>query len=77
MLSPTPVEFSSLGVGEFEASFTLSIREAFPQGNGEFRSVSGREFQEVRKWAGCHGLIVSRVDLASQRLRQIGSWYCV
>ena len=68
MLSPTPIEFSPLGVGHFEGSCTLSIREAFPQGDGEFRPIPGREFQELRKGAGCHGLIVSRIDVASQYL---------
>jgi len=68
MLSPTPIEFSPLGVGHFEGSCTLSIREAFPQGDGEFRPIPGREFQELRKGAGCHGLIVSRIDVRSNIL---------
>ena len=73
MLSPTPIEFNSLGVGQLEALRTLSIREAFPKGDGEFCPIPGRESQELRKWAGCHEPIVSRVDTVPQYLREIAS----
>lgn len=70
MLGPTSIEFSPLGVGQFERPFTLRIREAVPKGDGELRPIPGREFQELGQWAGCHGLIVARVDVASQYLRE-------
>ena len=71
MLGPTPIEFSPLGVGQLEALRTLCIRKAFPKGDGEFHPIPGREFQELRKWAGCHEPIVSRVNTVTQYLREI------
>ena len=66
MFGPTPIEFSPLLVGQVERAFTLRIREAFPKGDGEFRPISGREFEELSEGARCHALIVSRVKLALQ-----------
>jgi hypothetical protein len=68
VLGPTPIEFSPLFVGQFERTFTVGIREAFPKGNGKFCAIHSRELEELRKWAGCHALIVSRLDGASQYL---------
>lgn len=66
MVVPTPIEFSPLVVAQFERAFALRIREALPKGNGEFRPIPGRKLQELGKGARRHGLIVSRVDDASQ-----------
>ena len=64
MFGPTPIEFSTLCIGQLERAFTLRIREAFPKGDGEFRAIPSRKLKELGKWAGCHIVIVSRVDLA-------------
>ena len=71
MHGPAPIEFSLLGVGQLEAPRTLCIRKAFPQGDGEFRPIPGGEFQELRKRAGCHEPIVSRVNTGPQYPREI------
>ena len=63
MLNPPPIEFSPLFVGQFERTLTLRIREAFPKGDGVFRPLPGRKFQELRKWVGCQGQIVSCVKV--------------
>ena len=68
MFGPTPIEFSPLCIGQLERAFTLRIREAFPKGDGEFHAIPRRELKELGKWAGCHALIVSCVDVASQYL---------
>ena len=66
MLGPTPIELNPLFVGQFEGALTVRIRKAFPKGDGEFHAIPRRELKELGKWAGCHALIVSRVDVASQ-----------
>jgi hypothetical protein len=64
VFGPAPIEFSPLFISQFERVLTLGLRKALPK--GELRSIPGGEPKELGQWAGCHALIVSRVDNASQ-----------
>ena len=60
MLGPPSIEINPLLFGELERAFTLRIRQALPQGDGEFGPIRSWELQELGKWAGCHTPIVSQ-----------------
>jgi len=66
VLCPTPIEFSPLFVCQFKGAFTLRIRQAFPKGHRELSPIFSRELEKLGKWAGCHTVIVSRVEAHSQ-----------
>ena len=49
MFGPTPIEFSTLCIGQLERAFTLRIREAFPKGDGEFRAIPSRKLRPLTR----------------------------
>jgi hypothetical protein len=61
VLSPAPIEFSPQFVRDLERFVAFTFRKALPERHCESGAVLGRELEKVRKWAGCHVWILSRV----------------
>jgi len=60
VLGPSTIELYPLFVGEREFSLPLHVGKALPKRHRKFSTIAGRQFQELRKRAGFHGVILSR-----------------